>query len=85
MSKSNSKVKGKSVDATAASKAYEAIVASKEQLLTAWIAATGLRPEETMIVVRNYAGVNAEIFCRKLTDEDLHVLCPKCGCNLTKS
>lgn len=65
--------------------AYDAIMENKEKLLAAWIAATGIRPEETMLVIHNYADGTVGIFCRKIEEEDKQRMCPQCGCSLTKS
>lgn len=59
--------------------AYKIVTENKEKLVAAWIAATGIRPENTMLVMRKYADNSLGWFCRELTDEDKKSTCPKCG------
>jgi len=62
--------------------AYKIIIENKEKLVAAWIAATGIRPEKTMLIMRKYADNSIGWFCRELTEEDTQATCPKCGSNL---
>lgn len=63
--------------------AYKLVIENKEKLIAAWIAATGIRPEKTMLIMRKYPDNSVGWFCRELTEEDTQATCPKCGSRLT--